>query len=455
MDVKDWLSKAWDWLPKVLHLLLSLSVWALIVYGAWFVFSLCNGSGKPDLLLDVSPDTNKIKVKARALANGITIREGTVQLIVEKKRGIYEHQMGYLSNTATISNSGIIKEEFAVKPSDVRLIRGRLFVPDKEGAAAETVFPPSDLKPIKGKSIFFWIWVLLGIYAVVLIFTFTGDLTRGKLHIIMILMYFMTFLSIIAPSSIAFLLHYYPGSAQDMELSPIGLVRGTAENISEPQWVLNVGGTIVKSPAGITNSPSEAGNALNAKNRTAVEADHAHIKGGVVVPFYVIWLAMLGAGINMSRRVPRFQVKYAKIASEDENNDRVAILKRVVKTLDFLDGERLKDQKGAAEVRGNLIRNFMYLSSAPFLGITVYFLLRVAGTEVSFPAMVIMAFFAGFKSDTVIKHIVEFGEDALKVKEREQEVKEREDDTTEKEETLKKKEKELSEKEAALNKEKG
>src|SRR5262249_34135673 len=67
----------------------------------------------------------------------------------------------------------------------------------------------------------------------------------------------------------------------------------------------------------------------------------------------------------------------------------------------------------AAEIRRKLIENFMYLLSAPFLAIAMYYLLLLLAEQVTEPVLVIMAFATGLVSKAVVGGIIEFAETKL------------------------------------------
>jgi hypothetical protein len=69
----------------------------------------------------------------------------------------------------------------------------------------------------------------------------------------------------------------------------------------------------------------------------------------------------------------------------------------------------------AAAIRKELVENYMYLLSAPFLAVAVYYLLRILTTngEVSQPILVLMAFATGLTSDTMVKAIIDFAKEKL------------------------------------------
>jgi hypothetical protein len=97
------------------------------------------------------------------------------------------------------------------------------------------------------------------------------------------------------------------------------------------------------------------------------------IHGGITVPLYFIIVALVGASISLTRRVPEYQKQ-------------------------FLDKEK---PFAASEMREQLVLQILQFLSAPFLAIAGYILITPAGPTTSIP----LAFVAGFSSETVLKLI--------------------------------------------------
>jgi hypothetical protein len=70
----------------------------------------------------------------------------------------------------------------------------------------------------------------------------------------------------------------------------------------------------------------------------------------------------------------------------------------------------------AAEIRRQLVQNYMYLLSAPLLAIAMYYLLQVVADEVAQPVLVIMSFATGLVSDKVVGWMITFAEENLQAK---------------------------------------
>jgi hypothetical protein len=64
-------------------------------------------------------------------------------------------------------------------------------------------------------------------------------------------------------------------------------------------------------------------------------------------------------------------------------------------------------------IRRELIGNYMYLLSAPFLAIAVYYFLQIVATNTAEPVLVLMAFATGLVSDRIISRIIRFAQDTL------------------------------------------
>jgi hypothetical protein len=97
------------------------------------------------------------------------------------------------------------------------------------------------------------------------------------------------------------------------------------------------------------------------------------VKGGLAIPLYVIVLAMLGAGINMTRKVPQIQTDYDSPASATWS-DALSAPMKMFRGSDAAENKP-KHSKNPSVIRQELIETYMYFLSAPFLAIAVYYLL--------------------------------------------------------------------------------
>ena len=106
------------------------------------------------------------------------------------------------------------------------------------------------------------------------------------------------------------------------------------------------------------------------------------IKGGLVVPLYVIILAMIGAAISLTRRIPEIQMR----ASVDYEPTEVM--------------RKLTPQ----EAREHLIFQIVQFISAPYLAVLAFYLIETSSVRTT----VILAFSSGFASESILLMIREF-----------------------------------------------
>jgi hypothetical protein len=315
------------------------------------------------------------------------------------------------------------------------------------------------------------IWSLAIISTVLsigLITLFVGELTQRKAQILFWITYLMSFLSLAVPIwGVAAVSKSDP--VVDMMLkAPIGLIKGTARGVERPQWLVNIGGAVmeakeppakkelVRSPArkvpakeeeigrpspvdaGIFLSPSptpqQSATPTVSPSPTPQQSPtptpqenmgtdeprqipgFAMVRGGLAVPFYVIILAMLGAGINMTKRVPEIQEKYnTDVLPAPTDSIPVAALKAIMMPFGSTQSssKTQEQKKVVAGIRKNLIDNYMGLISAPFLGIAVYYLLQAIATNIAEPVLVVVSFATGFISDRVITAITSLASKAI------------------------------------------
>jgi hypothetical protein len=142
-----------------------------------------------------------------------------------------------------------------------------------------------------------------------------------------------------------------------------------------------------------------------------------HIEGGLAIPFFVVVLAIFGAGINMMRQVPTIQAKHARILPNSGISAVRALMEAPVKPFASSTSNEAGPNARTAEavhgIRKALIAQYMYLLSAPFLAIAVYYLLQVLATQISEPALVLMAFSSGLISDRIVSAIIRFAKKTL------------------------------------------
>jgi hypothetical protein len=119
------------------------------------------------------------------------------------------------------------------------------------------------------------------------------------------------------------------------------------------QWIVNIGGTVASQVRG------EKG------------FDLVRISGGLVIPLYVIVLALMGAAVSMTRRVPEFQRRITPGDPEYMTYD---------------------------QAREGLVFQIMQVASAPMIAITVYYLVEPESRA----STIVLGFASGFSSETVL-----------------------------------------------------
>lgn len=119
------------------------------------------------------------------------------------------------------------------------------------------------------------------------------------------------------------------------------------------QWVVNIGGTVLDSEK-------------DAKGYRTVS-----IRGGLVIPLYAVVLALMGAAVSMTRRVPEFQRRISPGDAEFITFDRA---------------------------REGLVFQIMQVISAPLIAVTAYYLVNPESRA----STIVLSFAAGFSSETVL-----------------------------------------------------
>jgi len=407
-------------------------VWIVVVLGVLLYFFWPFGRSA-DVLLDVSP-AQPFTVKGSVLFKGAPVHTGRVHLLVSDARD--QRYLGSLAvpvenGTFTGSGSGLLPEGVGLdRPLRVSarfLGRGG----DKEqknvsgDAAVYLNFAPP-LGPLM-------LWSTVGtltVVALVLITLFTGELTRRKARSLFGMTYLMTFLSLALPIALTVLVSRNAYLVKMMEAAPIGLVKGTAKGVDTPQWILNIGGAVTparppqpkpavepKPPAdGVPLVPAVPAAPVDerAARTLALAREEPLVVGGLAVPFYVVFLAMLGAGINMTIQVPKIQNRYdvLELPAPSKSILRTA-LEAPLKILADSKPDTPAQSEVKSGIRRELIGNYMYLLSAPFLAIAVYYFLQIVATNTAEPVLVLMAFATGLVSDRIILRITRFAEDTL------------------------------------------
>ena len=424
------------------------SIFCLIILGA-VAYGFVGPHNQAQVFLQTSARSPH-QLSGTVLFKGAPVSEGTVHLVLENPK-----KDRYLASAilpvsqggkfATSGNESLVFGDSNKKPQPLRVTA--TFSGQQRGEKKDKA--PTR---VQGKATLYlnypapagnWMtWgsgIIAALLGIALIILFTDGLGRRKARQLFSITYIMCFVSLALPIWAIAVVSKSEHAVDIMEQAPIGLIKGTAKGIERPQWLVNVGGAVVPAqevpikeetgappakavpakepeighPSSV-DAPTATPSATPQRSRTPQEntaldelqqvPGFALVRGGLAVPFYVIILAMLGAGINMTKKVPDIQKTY-----------NCSVLPR-------LREQGRIDPKQAAvisEIRKELIDNYMGLISAPFLAIAVYYLLQVAATNVAEPVIVVVSFATGFISHKIITAITAFASKTIRGGEKE------------------------------------
>jgi hypothetical protein len=198
------------------------------------------------------------------------------------------------------------------------------------------------------------------------------------------------------------------------------------------------------------NSQTGATSSPGGTRQPAPEESAVTIQGGLVIPLYVLILSLIGGAINMTRKLPDFQRDATSLSMAGAGRALSAAVQSIWAARRFVPGARGSQgpeaapaeqteggqppseeqgppavQAGATETAGQaptesaeerllrqtaewrkgLITQHMYLLSAPFLAIAVYYLL-VWLDLLRQPALVLVSFSVGLISDKILGNIL-------------------------------------------------
>lgn len=227
----------------------------------------------------------------------------------------------------------------------------------------------------------YWYWpvgyAVISVLTIWGLYVFTGAVTDHKLNQIIVFCYIFTGL-ILAASTLPWMIPML-FSGDIVGKAPVGILRGcvsaagpdAATDMPEGvkcgdkgqnyQWVLNIGGVIEKRIP-IPGAP---------KPSFVPEAVEVYaIRGGVVVPLYVLVLALVGGAVSMTRRVPEYQ-RRAMSAQDPFTNQ---------------------------EARESLVFQIMQVLSAPLIAITAYYIVN----PTNLMSAVVLGFGSGFASEPIL-----------------------------------------------------
>jgi hypothetical protein len=422
------------------------AIFWVIVFGAlgfwWFV-----PHNRAQVFLEASPK-QPLHISGVVLFKGTPVSKGTVYVVFDHpKNKLYlggailpVAESGAFTTSGHELGVSLDSHEESQEPLRIAATFSGQQQSEKKDKAATTIagkatlylnYPP----PIGKWTTWSFIIIAAGM-AILLITLFTGDLTRRKARMLFSITYIMTFMSLAVPIGAIVMVSKSQYAVEMMEQAPVGLIKGTARGVQHPQWLVNLGGAVVPSrsegqppmKAPVSASPSPVPQSSPAlqpsptpqENMAADELRQtpgfAMVRGGLAVPFYVIILAMLGAGINMTKKVPDIQKRHDIQALPLDTESIVSAALRAPMAAFAPSETRVDTRKGATAVSGirkDLIDTYMGIISAPFLAIAVYYLLQIIATNIAEPVLVLVSFATGFISDSIVTAITTFASEMI------------------------------------------
>jgi hypothetical protein len=137
-------------------------------------------------------------------------------------------------------------------------------------------------------------------------------------------------------------------------------------------WLVNIGGAAEP----VKQSANEGGGATSA----------SQITGGLVIPLYVLILALMGAAVSMTRRVPEYQKRVAEANGVHSRNKQAS-------------GHPKSEPISFARASELMVFQIMQVVSAPMIALTAYYLILPDTRSTS----VAIAFVSGFTSETILR----------------------------------------------------
>jgi len=208
------------------------------------------------------------------------------------------------------------------------------------------------------------------VWAIIFIWLVTSPISERRFVWITRFSYFFTMGALLA-SVVPFFLLKEAGLKGEALGIAVGCVEESGKDREPPReilsaakehpnrfWLVNIGGAAEL----VKQSANERGGAASAP-------PVRKITGGLVIPLYVLVLALMGAAVSMTRRVPEYQMRVdcAVISLE--------------------------------KARELMVFQIMQVVSAPMIALTAYYLILPDTRTTS----VVIAFISGFASETILR----------------------------------------------------
>lgn len=406
---------------RSLRLLIGIMIWIAFLYCLWVIGEFAYARIFPTLPPESttlaaffdSPDS-MLSIKGEVHKEGMPVSGGKAEILVEKLGGEFKQSalVDIVDGIFILQNDPRFAE---IKPSDRLFIDVQINSKELTNILSRYIYvnePPKLsrhlIRPLGSFSV-----LLIFVFLLWFLWVFTGPKSDLKARWAFKLAYCMIFMSLVTPLiAPAVLTYVFPNMQRVMAESPVGIIMTEINDGEEikPQWALNIGGST---------------KFIDDKNTVMVE-------GGLVIPLYIIILAILGGAINMTRQVPAIQRKKVR---QQELGMADGIVYHPDQLLQLMKGffgkgrptvrengdavpekndskraiiHQVKDKgiEDPTDWRENLINQYMYLLSAPFLGIVTFYLLNWMDFTKK-PVIVLVSFSIGLISEYILLRITE------------------------------------------------
>ena len=349
--------------------------------------------------------------------------------------------------------------------ADLLKVTTTLLVPGKSAADAPTdqvyLGAPIRTSSFTLSPIAIWSLVVLLITLITMTgaWCFTGDQTYRKVQAAIILSYLIMFSFLAIPLCVPDLIMWLVPSNElnSMANLPVGFAIAKPSKDLDPQWVVNIGGVVdqtatpAKPVASTTPAPAPGTPAAPAPAAPAEPSPsgppyrferqripgEVTISGGLVIPLFVIILSLIGGAINMTRRIPRFQKEAAAFGFGGGLDLAGRLGNKVIETVQAVTTRSstpppdpmaistdvepppiappvpkpdpavtpVDSNTRTARWRQGLLTQHMYLISAPFIAIAVYYLMQWTN-KIDTAVLVLVSFSVGLISDKILNSIL-------------------------------------------------
>jgi hypothetical protein len=381
----------------------AIIAWGCVRLYRWFSPAEPPGKIALSAYFETVEGASRLRIEGHVQQKGVPVRDGQVHLTVNRLNGDLRQSFMMPLDAAgrfLVTNSPALAD---LRPAD------RFYIEAEASAAgnliASEVMYLRARKPLVARD---KLLVGGGVIAFALLFAFlmafTGNETPNRNRLAISFSYVVIILFFVLPLAAPVVLSQaYPDLQKIMEETPVGLVHAVVRDKDNanpvPQWYLNIGGVV-------------------RANDTNPEAP-AELLGGLAIPFFILVLATMGGVINMTRRVPDSQndaqssvldlfggvpgmrrlFRGGRAASASESSEEEE---------DSAEESSRGKKRASVERpawRTDLVKQYMYLVSAPFLGIVTYYLLIWLDLKQT-PIVVLVSFSVGLISDSIVEKII-------------------------------------------------